>query len=321
MNLLTFKPYLVVAVILCLLTSCARLINSPYKTVTVYTTRPSKLFFNNDSLLTSENQAEIVLRRGKAPVKVKIVSDSITKNITLKAHNSGAYYLNIPANFGVGMLVDMRSSKRYSYPSYIYVNSADTLSRYYHHNRENKKGKNLLHVSLPYINSFRLSPDNERVKINTGFLGIAVGFDHYHTNNQYINASISAVMDNEVFVPIGVDYRSTHTKMHSIYGSVSNNHKIGALSLGYGIAYAKNNWTIFQYNDSGTQTDSVTHRSAYIGKTSKNRYSVGLVSSAYYEIVPAFNIGVIYRPTFISFSGANRYEHLISIDLVWKIAL
>lgn len=44
--------------------------------------------------------------------------------------------------------------------------------------------------------------------------------------------------------------------------------------------------------------------------------------SLYYSL-KRFNIGIMYRPDFYQFGANNKftYQHVISLDLVWKIRL
>ncbi|MBS1538478.1 MAG: hypothetical protein JST20_12105 [Bacteroidetes bacterium] len=104
--------------------------------------------------------------------------------------------------------------------------------------------------------------------------------------------------------------------MSTIYGSVTNNHKIDDFSFGYGLSYGRNNWS---YKDFG-RTDTIIplRESKY-----KSHLSAGLLLSTYYQLGYYFNIGLVYRPTFIRFVSANtlQYEHIISVDFAWKIPL
>ena len=64
-------------------------------------------------------------------------------------------------------------------------------------------------------------PENESVKINTGFGGFAIGLDYFHENNQFINFGVSLGVDSPV--PGAVDRAGEYEYMSSIYFSLSNN--------------------------------------------------------------------------------------------------
>ncbi|MDR0343401.1 MAG: hypothetical protein LBI49_09790, partial [Nocardiopsaceae bacterium] len=201
------------------------------------------------------------------------------------------------------------------YPRLIYLNLADATGKYYRYIPE-KKGELHLHLSLPHVNSFQMSPKDESEKINTGFWGLAIGLDYYHLEKQFINFRFSGVMDFFIPVPAAVDIGGEHETLSSLYISLSNNHKLGRFSIGYGLSYARNNWN-FSYEDWGNPPpptrDPVT----------KNHYTFGLVFPTYFQFRHWLNIGVVYRPTFYRPNMTDKflYEHLISIDFACKLKL
>lgn len=102
--------------------------------------------------------------------------------------------------------------------------------------------------------------------------------------------------------------------MSSRYASISNNHKLGTFSLGYGLSYSKNTWD-FRYYD---KFDAPPPTREPIKKSSN---AIGLIFPTYLQLGEHFNVGVIYRPTFYrpKLNDKFKYEHLISIDFAWKI--
>lgn len=296
-------------------TSCATILNGPHKSITVYTTEPSKIILHTDTINTIDNKANFNVERRKEPIIITASTDNLTKEIEVEPKNSFMFWSNI-CNYGIGMFIDRKNPKRYSYPQRIYLNSTDTISRYYKYGKANNKGELLLHLSLPYINSFNLKPKNEGTKINTGFWGLTVGLDYYHSKNQFLNVGVSGVLDFIVPFPAPVDFSGEHEWMSSRYVSVSNNHKLGRFSLGYGLSYAKNTWE-FRYYD---RFDPLPPTREPI-KRSHNAF--GLIFPSYFQLGEQFNVGVIYRPTFYIPTRTNQYvyEHLISIDMAWKIRI
>jgi hypothetical protein len=252
------------------------------------------------------------------------MTDSTTKTIDVKSKNSFWYWVNIPYTAGIGMLIDKENPQRFSYPQRIYINSADTINKYYSYSQSDKKGELHLHFSLPHINSFNLIPQNIERKVNTGFWGISVGLDYYHKNNQFINLSASGVMDFFVPVPAAVDIWGEYESMNSLFVSISNNHKFGRFSLGYGLSFAKNTWSFsdrggdYAYDEQGEIIPPLTK-----DPVTKRHYSLGFIFPAYFQLTEHFYIGVIYRPTFFRPNIPDKfaYEHLISIDFAWKIRI
>lgn len=266
--------------------------------------------------MTSYNKVNLNVERKNDKLQIVASTDSLAKTFEIEPRNSFMYWSNIFFNYGIGMLVDRNNPKRYSYPQSIYINSSDTNSRYYLFGQSNNKGELYLHLSLPYINSFRLTPDNEGTKINTGFWGLTIGLDYYHSKNQFVNIGISGVSDFFVPVPAAVDIGGEYELMSSRYISISNNHKLRRFTIGYGLSYARNTWD-FRYYD---RFDPLPPTREPVKKSSN---AFGLIFPTYFQVGEHFHIGVVYRPTFYrpTMIDKFKYEHLISIDFAWKIRL
>ena len=289
--------------------------NEAHKSITIFTTEPSKIILNRDTINTIDNKVNLNVERKKDPIKITASTDSLTKEFDVEPMNSFMYWSNIFYNFGIGMLVDRNNPKRYSYPQRIYITSTDTISRYYRY-RQTNKGELHLHISLPHINSISLNPENEETKTNTGFWGLTVGLDYYHSKNQFFNVGISGVSDFFVPVPAAIDISGEYELMSSRYASISNNHRLGRFSLGYGLSYARNTWDFRNYGN----FDPPPPIKEPVKKSSN---AFGLIFPTYFQQGKHFNMGVVYRPTFYRPKMTNKfkYEHLISIDFAWKIRI
>jgi hypothetical protein len=210
------------------------------------------------------------------------------------------------------MIADNRRNPlRYSYPGKFFVNSAD-VGRFRRFGKANNKGEWYLHLSLPLIfNSFVMKPENEEVKMNRDWEGarggITFGFDYFHSRNQFVHFGVSYVGGGNQFND-SIGKRETVT---TAYFSFSNNHKIERFSIGYGFSFARNTWTTYR---------------RFFGRYDvmpKNHNTFGLMFPAYFQLWEHLNIGVVYRPTFYRPNLTERflYEHLISIDLAWKVRI
>lgn len=172
-------------------------------------------------------------------------------------------------------------------------------------------------LSIPYVNSFRIVPENEGAKINTGFWGIAAGVDYYHSERQYLNLGTSAVMDFFLPVLMATDPSfadgSEERRLNSVYFALSNNHRIKMFTVGYGLSYAVNFWSYSYYNYSKTPDLPPTKH------INKKHGALGLIFPTYvsWDNVGA---GVVYRPTFFRPNLTDKfiYEHLISIEFTLR---
>ena len=104
--------------------------------------------------------------------------------------------------------------------------------------------------------------------------------------------------------------------MTSTYLSLTDNRKLKRFTLGYGINYSINKWE-YIYNASfdapPPSRDPVT----------KSSQSFGFVVDGYYQFGKHFFMGLIYRPTLLNIQPKTefKYEHVISLDFVWKIRI
>lgn len=305
------KLYLLVPILLCFC-SCATYINGDKTSIVIGTDRHAKVEIQSQTVYTSKNSVSVLVRRSSNPLEIKISADSIQKIITVKPQNSFLFWVNIPFNYGIGMFVDRHHAKRYTYPREIYSSLADS-SRTYKKSIPYHLGKNFITISVPHMNSFFVKPDIVTKSItNTGFFGVGLSFDHYYHGNKFLRVSIGAVTNFAIPFPAPYDYWGDLTTLSSEYLNITNNYQVNKFLLGYGVSFARNSW-----KHSDTYTIPVT----YYG--SQDNAAIGIVLQSYYKLSPSFYVGAIYRPTFIRFPSAHtlQYEHLISLDLSWRIRL
>jgi hypothetical protein len=309
-------PKLLILPFLYLLTSCASMLNESTTRTIVHANQPTRLVVNGDTVQGREREFKLFLKRSKHPVNLVAITDSQQVKITLFSRNSFAYYANVICNYGMGMLLEKNNPKRYTYPGHVYLNNNDSLHVYKTYPADNKKGQFQLHLSLPHINNFYLQPHEEKLKSNTGFWGLSIGLGYYHTDNQFLKITTSAVSDLFVPVPAAVDFSGEHELMNSVYAAISNNHHWKRFISGYGISFAKNVWDLRYYNRFDPPPPS---RPPVI----KRHHSLGLLFSTHYTIGRSFSLGLIYRPTIVRLTRPAKYsyEHLISFDIAWKIVL
>ena len=297
-----------------LLTSCATLVNRRSQEITINTTEPSKIILNKDTTWTVKNRAKLSLIRGRDPVEIIAITDSLTKKLKIKSRTSFEYYVNGFMLYP-GLIIDLLTPKRFAYPSSIYLNSADTIGKFKRY-KSPEKGDLYFNVSLAPANAFKLKPDYEGWKRNTGILGFSAGLDYYYGATQFFN--VSGRMAFDVVYPVHDSrlYRGEGEEMISILLSATNNHMIGRFSLGYGLSYGMNSWEFF---DSNRFEGPLNTRSPI----KRTNISLGFAFSAYYLIINDFNIGMFYQPTFLRFNAINKfqYEHIISFDLLFKLRM
>lgn len=306
----------------CLLSSCATIMNQQTTDIVIHTTKPATITARTIPYRTARNRVQISVPRSSKPLTITATTtDSArsTKTVTVRARNSFAFYANILWTYGIGMIRDWNEPKRYGYPRHIYLDLSDSAVRYRtYENRPDYNGQLHLQLSFTYPNIFLLKPYQETLKTNVSFFGMMAGLDYYHRKNQFINVTAAAASSFPYGAPLPFErfgnYEVDYTR--SAYLSISNNHHIGAFTMGYGLSYAHDTWEHFSHS-----RDSLfvpTHAPGV-----KKNNAVGLVFSTYFYPSPMFRAGIVYRPTFYSFGHVDgyQYQHLITIDFGVKLKL
>jgi hypothetical protein len=297
------------------MTSCATIMNKSLKKVQIYTSESSKIIYKQDTVSQLSTKTTILVERKNKAIAFLAIGDSLRKTVRVEPRNSFSYFGNILCNAGIGMLVDQKNPKRYTYPSKVYVDFSEKNKRHYWPGQA-KQGEIYAHYSLPHINSFLLRPEGEEAKINTGFWGLTLGLDYYHLDEQYFRLRATGVSDFPSPFPFLIFMRGEYELMSSWYFSFSNNHSLGRMDLGYGLYYGKNTWDLIRAG----WYDPPTPARAPINKS---HHTIGLVFPMYYRASETFSLGLVYRPSFFrpNLTEKFKYEHLISFDFAWKIRL
>jgi hypothetical protein len=311
--LMKYPVYLIALALL--LSSCASIMNGSHSKTTFYATGPVRVVHDGDTLKTYENKLELFLRRQKKNIPITILTDTSVKAITLKPHGSVAFGLNYIANFGIGFLFDWKKDKRYGYCRKVYIGSkkrSDFIPE------TNPAGGWDIHISLPHANAFSFRPEGEATKNHAGFLGLAAGLDYYYKQDRFLSLQSGLTTDFFLPFPAAHDPNGAYEGLASLSFTLSNNYNIKRFTLGYGLSVARNIWSYAYYDWSGVNPVPVRTNAV-----NRKWTALGLVFPAYFKTGRHFRIGLIYRPTFYRPDSEEKflYEHLISLDLAWKIRL
>jgi hypothetical protein len=176
--------------------SCATIMNRRSVRIAVVTTTPVRVVIAKDTFTRIGNKVVLRVPRKMVPLEIRVFNDTVSKKITIVPLNSAAYWFNIYATWGIGMLVDKNSSKRYTYPKKVLV----TMTR-----------------SMPDSFTLKLVPEkiNERrniIKITPlRFLlshpGIELSYERYIGNRFSVQASWARLYDIEWDSPSGEGYQ------------------------------------------------------------------------------------------------------------------
>lgn len=274
--------------------------------------------------------AEIKIRRSPHDLKVKLMSERLQKEYLVKASpNKTFLYGNLlwmqlaPAAW----LVDFTNPKRFYYGNHLFFSTYDTtsiirpeVSRAYHaywsRTFPSPRGTLNFTWSFPWVNSFYLQPHGETPRTNTGFWGLSAGVEYFYSDNKYLALNTSAVMDFFLPVPAAVDFSGEVENMNSLYVSLTDNIKFRRFTLGYGLNYSANTWSLV-YHDRFDPPPPTRPPATRTGTT------IGLTLDGYHQVAENFLVGIIYRPSILQITPKTsfRYEHLISLDFRFRIRM
>lgn len=310
------RHYLILLLALSL-SSCASILNSRYERVDILTSVPTRAVVGRDTFDHFRNRIRLEVPRSAQALRVKLLTGDFTNEYLIPSRNSFAFWFNLYANYGLGMIIDSNNPKRYSYPSKVIINPLDPGGKYRLWHLQSRHRQFAVKIFFPYVNVFHLRPDFEPdIKANGGFWGIGFGLDYHHQPDQYLAFSLAAQTNFFVPVPAAVDVVEEFEFVRSEEITLTNNHLLGRFSLGYGLSFSNNTWEF----RSGSFNSSVapTRRPA-----ERATASFGLSFPVHYYTGNHFYFKMHYRPSFWRFSSIRPfgYEHLVSFGFGWDVWL
>lgn len=274
--------------------------------------------------------ARVPVKRSKEDLHIKLIIDSLPTEYTVRSSPNPAFVFGNLLWFSASPVaygIDLTNPKRFYYGRSVHLDPADTVriirpgllrayDNYLTRDFPTQKGQVNLNLSIPYLNSFYFQPEGEEIKSNTGFWGISAGLEYFHHNRSYFAVTVSAVLDQLPPVPAPTDYSGAYETLSSFAVSLTNNHKRQRWHFGYGVNYAWNAWAL-RYSD---RFDASPSSREPVEKTNQ---SIGVTLTGYHQITKNLVVGVVYRPSILRIAPIPevRYEHLISVDVGWKIKL
>jgi len=141
------KSLLAISLISLICSSCATLFNSPKKQVQIITDTQATIVVDSDTLKSTNNQTSIEVIRKQEPISLIVFNDTLSKNISIEAKNSFAFWSNLGVCYGLGMLIDMDNPKRYTYPNTIYLSMKNYDTNYSTVDNEILKNKYILKLT------------------------------------------------------------------------------------------------------------------------------------------------------------------------------
>lgn len=301
-------PFLILISAICVSCNSVRLPFKSTERVRVISQNAGSIVYNQDTLVLNHQKKDFLIEehynqilkvsRSKKPLNFRFIGvDSLVKD-----------YVIIPKNL-IPTYKDPIPDKNYSYATKInpvLLQSKDTIELKAKTFIRPKKGSAYLNASIPFANFHNFDSKNQGRVSASGLFGFSLGLDYYYSKNQFFNLTYSTILSIPLTLYESFDdeYVDSETSLWSNYFSLLNNHRVGFLTLGYGLSFTENNYNLPEANR-------------------KKHYAVGNIFMAYAQLSKAFHLGVVYKPTYYrpQLSDKFQYEHSISIDFMWKIRL
>lgn len=301
-------PFLALITAVCVSCNSVRLPFKSTERVRIISENTGSIVYNQDTLVLHHQKKDFLIKehynqilkvsRSNKPLNFRFIGeDSLVKD-----------YVIMPKNL-IPTYKDQIPDRNYSYATKInpvLLPSKDTIELKAKSFKRPEKGSIYLNASLPFANFHNFASKNQGRVSASGVFGFSLGLDYYHSKNHFFNLTYSTILSIPLTIYESFDdeYVDSETSLWSNYFSFSNNHRVGRLTLGYGLSFAENNYHLPRAN-----------REKY--------YALGNVFLAYVQLSKAFHLGVIYKPTYYrpQLSDKFKYEHSINIDFMWKIRL
>lgn len=315
-NILLLIPVKLLMGIILLVTisSCATLINSKFITTEITGQPQSKIVIEKDTFSISGKKTAIRIKRKKEPLSITVLHNHQKEELLVPSSRSRAYKLNI-WNYGLGLILDYKKDKSYTFPRRIHLYNDETGIGYFPYDPEFPYGRWRIHLSIPYFNHFHLQPQEEGGKTSLGFLGLQLGTDFFYNKSRHFRFSAAAATDFPSPIPVPLDIFGEYEIFTTTFLSLSHHHESQKWNWGYGLTYGENNWKRRHGINLFPRPN--------LEEVTKSHNTWGLIFPVYYKIKKSFHLGIIYRPTWWR-SGVDpksQYEHLISLDVAWKIGI
>ncbi len=274
--------------------SCARILNSEDKYISIHTPESSQIIYGLDTVSTVDNRVIIKVPRQEAPVKIQVETDSLSKEVDIYSSDSFLYWSNLYFNYGIGILFDLNQPKRYKYPEDVYLETSNLLNDYSIFGDPKSKSRLYFTGSISVMNHLLLKPDYSSSATDVSSLGLGLGGDYFYSDNKFIHLSINVLSESDIWTSTLFDDSET---LSAITFRLSHQVQKKRYSYGLGFSYRNNYDMTRQYN------------------------SLGLTVPFHFQLSNYWHIGLVYDPTFYRPQLENQwaYDHTINIQFVCKV--
>ncbi|MBX2906710.1 MAG: hypothetical protein KF744_11770 [Taibaiella sp.] len=310
-----------------LLSSCATIFNGTHTPVRVHSKLGEIVTFTNDSAVVDtgwvlpDGVHQFSALRGRNPITVEIKGDTTTQKFLLRATDSWVYYLNLMQPYAIGMIIDLFSPKRYTYPSDVYPKP--TKKKGYRMGYTTvpslKKGDVSLTFLPPILNAYMLKPVDYDFSGNV--LGAGLGANYSYSDKSFFSAECIAATAWITYPEPYYEHSNNATRKENLMWvalAARHHHALGRFDLGYGVSLTWQHANEkYDYGRSYTDPN--------YGLVRENNYfTLGGSFSANYRLSRSVYLGINYQPQILSFTldgAALTSAHTANAGLFWRVPI
>ncbi len=315
------KNILVALFLICLFSSCARLLNGDNASIRVHARPGTSVTFRNADGVTEtvqpvdEKGVKFEVERSKKTLDIKLKNDSVDRVLHVKRTVSEMYYANFWSPYGLGFLFDLNSKRRFSYPHHIYPDFSPESRNGYRRMKPLTTPKTEVIFTPGLTNFVMITAPNMQPQYSP--LGVSVAVNRRYNDHSFWSYEIGYAgapmfsRNNEVgrYVPGG----RTRESLHAFYGCVRHHSGIDRFDVGYGAFLGRRIGYETFLSNTPYKTDSVDF---YF-----RDFSIGGAFAANYRFTNKLCLGINYQPQLLAINSRDvsfSFTYLLMAGLYFR---
>jgi hypothetical protein len=310
-----------------MLSSCAILFNGTHTPVRVHAKSGEVVTLTNDSGVTDAGTFlpggvyTFSALRGKHVLEVSVKTDTSERSFLLRPSESWVFYLNLLQPYAIGMMFDVLSPKRYSYPENIYLTPYTRAGkkRGYETIAARKRGDVSVTFMPPLVQAYLLKPVGYDFSGNV--LGSGLGANYSYTDNSFFSAECIAATAWITYSEPYYENSNNATRMENLTWvalAARHHHALGRFDLGYGVSLTWQHANEkYDYGRSSTDPN-------YWLVRENDYFTIGGSFSGNYRLSKSVYLGVNYQPQILSltpYGAALTHAFAANAGLFWRVPI
>ncbi len=317
------KPFILLLLFSCSLSSCVTLLNRDYVTFRVNVSKDAEVTYHKKypgveydahsapSQAAGAGRKEIFLtaRRSKNDtLELSVAEGGTQRSIRINPVRSNVYYWNAYPFFVFGFLADAFNENKFTYPHIVYVDSNSRKGYIPHLPFDDRRWE--VTFTPPLTNIFITKFNYVEASVNP--FGLAVGFNYHYSPRGFVSVEAGGCFGK--YLPRQIkrkdslrDFKYNYPleKKSDLYINLTNNYVFSRFDVGYGINIGVH--SAYRFYQRYKIADTVLVDARYL--------SLGAAISGHYRVNSNIYLGMSYMPQFVAIdkTGSFSYEHAFNL--------